>query len=137
MSFYGGAVYPDAICSAGYVARNIILRRYHRYGPYVVSMQLQTDIHFENNVFDGRIYTWRDCLPCDRDGVIHYVDAWTGGYYDEGVTEESAQEWAEDTAWFWPWRESTRRQPERRRISADERRAARGWLARAAGGEGE
>lgn len=55
LSLYGGAVYPDAICSAGYVARNRILRRYHRYGPYVVSMQLQTDIHLENNVFDGRI----------------------------------------------------------------------------------
>lgn len=92
---------------------------------------------FQVNVFDGHIYTWRDCLSCDRDGVIHYVEAWTGGYYDEGITEVDAEEWAQDAAWFWPRREPTRRNPSPGPISADERRAARAWLARAAGGEGE
>ena len=111
-------------------------RKHYRCGLCVAVIKPGDLYAYQTNIFDGRIYTWRDCLPCDRDGVIHYVDAWTGGY-DEGVTAESAQEWAEDAAWFWPWRESTRRRPEHRRISADERRAARGWMARAAGGEGE
>ena len=55
MSFYGGAGAPNAICKDGYIARNRIVRRYHRYGPYTVSAQGHTDLHFEDNVFDGRI----------------------------------------------------------------------------------
>jgi hypothetical protein len=65
---------------------------------------------FQTNVYDGRIYTWRDCLACQRDGVITYVNDWDGGWSDEGVDYEKADQWAERTA-------------------------ARNWLARAAGDE--
>lgn len=111
-------------------------RKSYRCGLCTALIEPRDLYAFQTNVYDGRIYTWRDCLHCDRDGVIHYVEAWTGGY-DEGVTAEAAEEWAEDSAWFWPLRQSYARNPKPRRISTDERRAARAWLARAAGGEGE
>ncbi len=76
-----------------------------------------------SNVYDGRAYTWRECLPCERDAVCAEVHAWSGGYYDEGVSYDEAVEWAEETV----------------RWSANPvcRLVARRWLARAAGGEGE
>ncbi len=79
--------------------------------------------HASSNVYDGRAYTWRECLPCERDAVCTEVDAWTGGWHDEGVHYEEAVEWAEETV-----RWSTN--PVCRLV-------ARRWLARAAGGEGE
>lgn len=86
---------------------------------------------YQVNVYDGHIYTWRDCLGCDRDGILNYVHDWTGGYHDEGVDYEAAIEWAEEAA-NWPryWLYG-------RQIGGHERLAARNWLARAAGGEGE
>jgi hypothetical protein len=88
------------------------------------------DLHaFQTNVFDGRVYTWRDCLPCDRDGVLGYVHDWTGGY-DEGVDYEAAAEWAEEAV-EWPrhWLRPGRS------VTTTERVAARNWLARATGDE--
>jgi hypothetical protein len=85
---------------------------------------------FQTNVYDGRVYTWRDCLACDRDGVLSFVSDWDGGWSDEGVDYEKAVEWA-DQAVAWPrnwltWGRS---------IHPAERLAARNWLARAAGDE--
>lgn len=94
--------------------------------------------HTQTNVYDGRVYTWRDCLPCHQDEVIHYVHDWTGGYHDEGVDFEQAAEWAQETV-AWPRRWWGPRGAKDRVVvtSADEQGAARRWLARAAGGEGE
>lgn len=85
-------------------------------------------------IHDGDLYDWRECLPCYRDGICNIVHDWTGGYYDEGVGYEQAAEWAEE-AMEWPKRWS--RLIPNRRIGVAERFAARSWLARAAGGEGE
>ena len=76
------------------------------------------------NVYDGRAYDWRECLPCDRDGIVSLVHDWSGGYWDEGVNYENASEWADEVIGGWFKRPA-------------ERAAARRWLARAAGGEGE
>ncbi len=73
-------------------------------------------------VYDDRVYDWRDCLPCDSTGVLSYVSDWAG-HPDEGVAVDSACEWAEEVL---QW---SRR--------GGERRAARAWLARVCGGEGE
>lgn len=76
----------------------------------------------QSSVYDGRAYTWRDCIHCDRDGVLGWVDDWSGGL-DEGVSFDSAVDWAPE-ALLWS-------------KYAAERRAARAWLARCCGGEGE
>lgn len=82
------------------------------------------DAHYaSNNVYDGRIYTWRECVWCHQDGVCDEVWSWAGGFHDEGVNYEDAQEWAPESV-----RWST---------NAITRAAARRWFARAAGGEGE
>lgn len=89
------------------------------------------DTHaFQTNIYDDRIYTWRDCLPCDRDNVVTYVHDWDGGWSDEGVDWEKAVEWAREAA-EWPrnWLRPGRR------ITTTERVAARNFLARAAGEE--
>lgn len=44
------------------------------------------------------IYDWITCQPCETDGVCNEVHAWTGGYYDEGVGIEQADEWAHECA---------------------------------------
>lgn len=91
--------------------------------------------HTQTNVYDGRVYTWRECMGCHRDGVITYVHSWTGGYHDEGVDYEAAVEWAEESV-RWPRVGYGYRDPAKV-ISGAEQGAARRWLARAAGGEGE
>ena len=87
--------------------------------------------HVSTNVYDGRIYDFRTCLHCERDGVVVYAYAWDES--PEGVTTEEAGGWAEEvmdwTSWGWSWK--------RRTVGAAERFAARAWMARAAGGEGE
>ena len=88
---------------------------------------------YQTNICDGRAYTWRTCAWCDRDGVGAYVYDWAG-FPDEGIDYETACEWAEDAAIGWP-RHWTPRGGVGKPISADERRAARAWLARAAGDE--
>lgn len=85
------------------------------------------------NVYDGRVYTWRECMACDRDGICNYAHDWSGGYHDEGVNYEVAQEWAEEAVEWprnWHWRG---RSVPPRSITTTERLAARNWLARAAG----
>ena len=37
------------------VARNRVIRQYQRYGPFALTVQYHSDIHFENNVLDGEI----------------------------------------------------------------------------------
>jgi hypothetical protein len=104
-------------------------RKQYRCGLCNITIKPGDRHAFQTNVYDGRVYTWRDCIWCDRDGILGYVHDWTGGYYDEGVNYEQAVEWAEDAA-LWPrsqFRPST--------ISGHEQRAARNWLARAAGDE--
>ena len=88
--------------------------------------------HVQTNLYDGRVYDWRECLPCDRDGIMNYVNDWSGGWHDEGVDYEQAVEWAQEAV-GWPrhWLAHGRG------IHPAEREAARRWLARAAGGEGE
>ena len=94
------------------------------------------DLHrVSTNVYDGRVYDWRECLPCHRDGVCALVHTWWG-QPDEGVDVESARDWAEEVAVGWPYREGWRGQWTKR-VTATERAAARAWLARVAGGEGE
>ena len=80
----------------------------------------------QNNVYDGRAYTWRDCLHCDRDGVVNYVADWCDP--DNGVDYEAAFEWATE-AMTWPrvWGGWSTSWPMR----AAEHEAARNWLARA------
>ena len=87
--------------------------------------------HTKTNLYDGRVYTWRECLWCHRDHIINYVHDWSGGC-DEGVDYEQAVEWAQEAV-GWPrhWIVYGRD------IHPAERAAARAWLARAAGGEGE
>lgn len=91
--------------------------------------------HVSTNLYDGRVYDWRECIWCHRDSICATVHAWWG-HPDEGVGYDSARDWAEEVALGWPWWQNWRGQPTRR-ASADERAAARAWLARAAGGEGE
>ena len=83
------------------------------------------------NVYNDRAYDWRECLPCHEDHVGTYVSDWAG-WDDCGVGCEQAAEWA-DEAVTWPrhWLRPGRS------IHPAERAAARAWLARAAGGEGE
>lgn len=88
---------------------------------------------YQSNVYDGRAYTWRTCIWCHRDGVGDYAHAWAG-FPDEGIDYDTVREWAEEAALTWPRRWGPRDrlfEP----ISADERRAARAWLARATGDE--
>lgn len=86
---------------------------------------------YQINIYDTRIYTWRDCIWCDRDSILTYVSDWAG-YDDAGVDWEQAIEWSgEAVAWPRHWLARNRH------ITAAERAAARNWLARAAGGESE
>ena len=107
-------------------------RKPHRCGMCATAIPVG-DLHqVSTNVYDGRVYDWRECLPCDRDGIVGLVHDWSGGSYDDGVSYEQAAEWAQEAV-TWPrhWLRYGRD------IHPAERFAARAWLARAAGGEGE
>lgn len=52
MTIYGLANY---IARNFVVARNRVIRQYQRYGPFAMTLQFHSDIHFENNVLDGEI----------------------------------------------------------------------------------
>jgi hypothetical protein len=47
------------------------------------------------NVYDDRMYDWKECEACRSDCVIAEVYNWAG-QPDEGVTYEDAHEWATD-----------------------------------------
>lgn len=51
--------------------------------------------HVSTNVFDGRVYDFRTCIPCQTDRIVSEVYDWAGGP-DEGVTAETAWEWAHE-----------------------------------------
>ena len=55
MTIYGGAGAGGWIASNFLVARNRVIRQYHRYGPFAVSVQGHKNIQFENNVLDGGV----------------------------------------------------------------------------------
>lgn len=107
-----------------------VARKAYRCGLCNAAIRPGGNYAFQTNVFDGRIYTWRDCLTCHRDGVIGYVNDWDGGWSDEGIDYEKAAEWAEQAV-EWPrhWHRHGLT------IGGAERTAARNWLARAAGDE--
>lgn len=71
-------------------------RKLHRCGMCAARIEIGEEHHVSTNAYDGRIYDWRECLPCRRDGICSEVYAWTGGYYDEGVDYEQAHEWAHE-----------------------------------------
>lgn len=104
-------------------------RKAYRCGMCLADISAGDFYAFSVNIYDGRIYTWRECLPCDRDNVVTYVHDWSGGYHDEGVDYESAIEWAEDAV-GWPRNWHAFGRP----IHPAERQAARDFLARAAAG---
>lgn len=105
-------------------------RKTYRCGLCNAAIRPGVRYSFQTNVYDGRIYTWRDCLACDRDLIANYVSDWDGGWSDEGVDYEKAIEWAED-ALLWPrhWHRYGRT------IHPTERLAARNFCARATGFE--
>lgn len=107
-------------------------RKVHRCGMCSQTIKVGERHHVSTNVWDGRVYDWRECAGCARDSICSYVHDWSGCYYEEGVGYEQAAEWA-DEAVGWPghWLRYGRG------IHPAERVAARNWLARAAGGEGE
>lgn len=107
-------------------------RKQYRCGLCNITIKPGDLYDFQTNVYDGRVYMWRCCLACDRDGVLGYVHDWDGGWSDEGIDYEKAAEWAQQTV-EWPkcWSDHYPNRP----ITATERMAARNWLARAAGGE--
>jgi hypothetical protein len=67
-------------------------------------------------VYGGRIYSWVECPACQSDHICNEVDAWTGGWRDEGVGIEEADEWAHETV--------------RLAKTEDLREIARRWLTR-------
>lgn len=95
----------------------------HRCGLCLAVIRRGDWHHVQTNVYDGRAYDWRECLPCRRDRVVTYVWDWSGGYDDAGVDYESATEWAPDAA-LWS-------------KDGAERWAARSFLARFSDGESE
>lgn len=104
-------------------------RKTYHCGMCLAAISRRDFYAFSVNIYDGRIYTWRECLPCDRDNVVTFVHDWTGGYHDEGVDYEAAIEWAEEAV-GWPrsWHRPGRA------IHPAERLAARDFLARASAG---
>lgn len=109
-----------------------VARKPYRCGLCAIRINPGDLYAFQTNIFDGRIYTWRDCIHCDRDEILNYVHDWDGGWSDEGVDYEKAAQWAEEAV-EWPKHWIRYNRP----IDGAERAAARNWLARAAGGEGE
>lgn len=97
-------------------------RKPHQCGMCNATIQPGDHHHVSTNIFDGRVYDWRTCQPCERDGIVSWVYDWMS-WPDEGVTYEHAAEWAPDEA---TWSKS-----------GAERWAARNWLARNNDGEGE
>lgn len=107
-----------------------VARKQYRCGLCLTTIQPGDAHYFQTNIYDERIYTWRNCLACERDAVCNYVHDFTGGYHDEGVGEESAIEWAQEAA-LWPNHWLTYG----RSIHPAERLAARNFLARVTGEE--
>lgn len=71
-------------------------RKPHNCDMCAARIEVGEEHYVSTNAYDGRIYDWRECLPCHRDLICSEVYAWTGGYYDEGVGYEQAHEWAHE-----------------------------------------
>jgi hypothetical protein len=75
-----------------------VARKEHRCGMCNAVIKVGESHHVSTNLFDGRVYDWRECDGCTADSIVSEVYDWAG-YPDEGVTFESAWEWAhENTA---------------------------------------
>lgn len=72
-----------------------VARKAHRCSLCGGAIKAGDSHHVSTNVWDGRVYDWRTCTPCNADGIIHEVYDWAG-QPDEGVDGESAWEWAHD-----------------------------------------
>lgn len=112
-----------------------VARKVHHCGMCNKAIKVGEQHHVSTNIYDDRIYDWRECIWCHRDRICALVHAWWADP-DEGVGYDSANEWAEEVALGWPYWWAPRGRTGRR-VSATERAAARAWLARVAGGEGE
>lgn len=99
-------------------------RKTYRCGLCDLAIKPGDTYAYQSNVYDDRAYTFRECIWCDRDGVLGYVLDYVG-CSDEGVDYEAANEWANEAV-GWPryWLYG-------RTIAGAERTAARNWLARA------
>ncbi len=87
-----------------------VARKEHRCGMCNAVIKVGESHYVSTNLFDGRVYDWRDCEACQRDGILAEVYDWAG-MPDEGVNFESAWEWAHESA--------ASRNPEIARMAAD------------------
>ena len=71
-------------------------RKPHRCGACNVVIGVGESHHVSTNVFDGRVYDWRECAGCAEDRIVSEVYFWCG-QPDEGVDFESAWEWAHES----------------------------------------
>lgn len=55
MTVYGGTASTNYYSTNIYIARNRVIRQYHRYGPFALSLQAYRGAIIENNVLDGNI----------------------------------------------------------------------------------
>lgn len=72
-----------------------VARKAHRCGMCNGSVQPGERYHRSTNLFDGRVYDFITCSPCESDGILAEVHAWCGSPW-EGVSAEDAYEWAHD-----------------------------------------
>lgn len=49
----------------------------------------------QQNAYEGTVYIWRECLPCNDSEVARLVSAWMMNP-EEGMWWEDAYEWATD-----------------------------------------
>jgi len=72
-----------------------VARKQHHCGMCNAAIAAGERHHVSTNVFDSRVYDWRTCGACSRDGITAEVYFWAGSP-DEGVGFDSASEWAHD-----------------------------------------
>lgn len=66
-------------------------RKQHRCGLCHAVICPGDTYSFQTCLYDGRVYDFRDCPACGRDGVLGLVYKWAGEP-DEGVTGEDASD---------------------------------------------
>lgn len=50
----------------------------------------------ESLSYNGFMYEWLTCTPCDTDNVTYLITAWAEGDLEDGIFLEAARKWAED-----------------------------------------
>lgn len=70
-------------------------RKQYRCGMCNTPIAVGEKHHVSTNLWDGRVYDWRECAGCGADNICAEVYYWAG-YPDEGVDYESAWEWAHE-----------------------------------------